>query len=521
MKKIFYSLTFILTLSFAITAQAEQLQLTTYYPAPYGAYDKLLLVPRTPLSGSCQTGTLYMEDIGNGDGEIRLCDKGIWAPISGHWKQENDDIFLVDTATNPDLFVGIGTTNPGARLSVQGYGNSATTASLNMTNSDGNSILYARDDRNVGIGTTNPSANLDINNNGDLTGDPLGSNLWFRLSGGSTIDHGRIWAQYSNTQAPILVMEDDDDPSRIQFQQVGTGTESTPEFVSWVGMGKKNSSDIALMGGKVGIGTTDPLSNLHIKAPSPSIILEREDNAQAAALAFFPNGAISPTNMYWAMGLNLNSNHFVIANDSNTSFPNNIRFTIKDDGKVAMGGNHIPQTDLHIKGNGVLRLEDTSVAIDFINENSGDDNFSIASWGGSKDMLRFRSNKDGTWDDIVQFESDGDVWVEDDVTADEYKTHSDVRLKKNILPLTDALSRVTQLRGVNYQWRDTDKDQGKIQMGLIAQEVEEVFPEVVSTDEDGFKSVAYSKLVAALIEAVKELKAENDDLKLRIEKIEK
>jgi len=50
-------------------------------------------------------------------------------------------------------------------------------------------------------------------------------------------------------------------------------------------------------------------------------------------------------------------------------------------------------------------------------------------------------------------------------------------------------------------------------MGLIAQEVEEIFPEVVSTDSKGYKSVAYGKLVGALIEAVKELKSEVDFLK--------
>ena len=60
-----------------------------------------------------------------------------------------------------------------------------------------------------------------------------------------------------------------------------------------------------------------------------------------------------------------------------------------------------------------------------------------------------------------------------------------------------------------------------MQIGLIAQEVEELFPELVITDEDGIKSVDYSKMVPVLVEAIKELKSENDDLKARLERLEK
>jgi hypothetical protein len=89
---------------------------------------------------------------------------------------------------------------------------------------------------------------------------------------------------------------------------------------------------------------------------------------------------------------------------------------------------------------------------------------------------------------------------------------SDVRLKQDITPIHNPLERVAQLRGVNYRWNDENMGRG-LQMGVIAQEVEAIFPEVVSTDDQGYKSVAYHKLVAALIEAVKELKTENDALK--------
>ena len=89
---------------------------------------------------------------------------------------------------------------------------------------------------------------------------------------------------------------------------------------------------------------------------------------------------------------------------------------------------------------------------------------------------------------------------------------SDARLKEDVQPLTDALDKVSQLQGVSFQWKDTTRGEGR-HIGVIAQDVEPVFPEVVSTDSDGYKSVAYDKLVAPLIEAVKTLKAENDALR--------
>ena len=96
---------------------------------------------------------------------------------------------------------------------------------------------------------------------------------------------------------------------------------------------------------------------------------------------------------------------------------------------------------------------------------------------------------------------------------------SDARWKTDIAPLNDALAKVTQLRGVSFRWKDATRGAGT-QIGVIAQEVEPVFPELVSTDSEGYKSVAYAQLVAPLLEAVKALKAENDDLKRRITALE-
>ena len=77
---------------------------------------------------------------------------------------------------------------------------------------------------------------------------------------------------------------------------------------------------------------------------------------------------------------------------------------------------------------------------------------------------------------------------------------SDIDLKKNIQTITNALDKVLQLRGVEFDWKSTNEHQ----IGVIAQEVENIIPEVV-VGENGDKAVAYGNLVSVLIEAIKEL----------------
>jgi chromosome segregation ATPase len=105
-------------------------------------------------------------------------------------------------------------------------------------------------------------------------------------------------------------------------------------------------------------------------------------------------------------------------------------------------------------------------------------------------------------------DSSGNVHASGTVTQS-----SDVRLKRDIHPIDGALDAVTGLQGVTYYWKDSEKEQSK-QIGLIAQDVEKVFPEVVKTDAEGFKSVAYQNLVAPLISALREVRQwmfEKDD----------
>lgn len=88
---------------------------------------------------------------------------------------------------------------------------------------------------------------------------------------------------------------------------------------------------------------------------------------------------------------------------------------------------------------------------------------------------------------------------------------SDARFKKNVSPISNGLQKILAMNGVTYDWRrdefpDRNFLSGK-QYGLIAQELEKVIPELVDTDEDGWKSIEYSHIVPVLIEAIKEQQA--------------
>ncbi len=141
--------------------------------------------------------------------------------------------------------------------------------------------------------------------------------------------------------------------------------------------------------------------------------------------------------------------------------------------------------------------------------------------GGARTRLEFRTHNNANLDPRMIIDPDGNVGIGKENPS--YKldingairgtniSPSDARFKTNITTLENALEKVTNLRGVTYEWTEPSKGVGD-QIGVIAQEVEEVFPEVVSTDNDGYKSVAYAKLVGPIIEAVKTLDKENQKL---------
>jgi hypothetical protein len=126
------------------------------------------------------------------------------------------------------------------------------------------------------------------------------------------------------------------------------------------------------------------------------------------------------------------------------------------------------------------------------------------------------NNSNGAWEVIDNAYSQVIMALEDNgnmTIAGTLTENSDRSLKTNIQTIPNALEKTLQLRGVEYDRISTNKHE----IGLIAQEVEQIFPELVS-EANGIKSVAYSKVVSILIESIKELKQEIDTLREQINK---
>jgi hypothetical protein len=101
---------------------------------------------------------------------------------------------------------------------------------------------------------------------------------------------------------------------------------------------------------------------------------------------------------------------------------------------------------------------------------------------------------------------------------------SDIRFKENITPIENALDKISKISGNTYDWKEENKIEHGYEgndVGVIAQEIEAVLPQLVQTRENGYKAVKYDKLVALLIEGIKEQQTQIHSLTIEIENLKK
>ena len=153
--------------------------------------------------------------------------------------------------------------------------------------------------------------------------------------------------------------------------------------------------------------------------------------------------------------------------------------------------------------------------------------------GGGSDQIRMQNggdlviyNGDNSGTTRLYCDVNGVLNVSGEIRASSNITayySSDRRLKENIIPITDPLVKLNKINGVNFNWKDSEIEKRggedgyfvrKADVGVIAQEIQEVIPEAVATREDGTLAVNYEKIIPLLIESIKELQA-------KIEKLEK
>lgn len=239
-------------------------------------------------------------------------------------------------------------------------------------------------------------------------------------------------------------------------------------------------------GGSVGIGTANPGTRLEVQAPTSGTF----------------NTAFRGRSNDGAKHIDLN-----IQNDGNANFGGN--FTNFGIGTINPGA----RLEVQAPTSGTLntafrgRSNNGLKHIDLNIQNDGKANF-----GG--DFYGFGI---GTTDPQAELEVNGTMM------ALNFSNLSDLRWKKNIKPLENSLSKLSSLQGVDYEWKKEEYPDmnfnDRTQIGFIAQDVEKIIPEVVTTADNGYKSVSYEKLVPVLTEAIKDQQKQIEELKIAIEQL--
>jgi hypothetical protein len=138
--------------------------------------------------------------------------------------------------------------------------------------------------------------------------------------------------------------------------------------------------------------------------------------------------------------------------------------------------------------------------------------------GGDFNLRRVGINRMPT---TYTLEVNGQIWANGEAISHGAVTWSDERYKQDISQLDNALEVVSRLRGVTYNWRQADFPEMHFtegrQIGFIAQEVEKVYPDLVFTDQSGYKAVSYEKVTPLLLEAIKDQQKQINELRSQVE----
>jgi len=407
--------------------------------------------------------------------------------------------------------VGIGTTSPGAKLEVRQA--ASDTYAVKVSSNDGTAMAVITNQGNVGIGTTNPSQKLTVYKStaGDLAsfgGNSANVPIYLHLSGDSNLNYigGNVY--YNGTNLTI-----DYTDRNSAFLKFSPG--SNPLFsIGYASAGPNPRTETLALSmdnaGNVGIGTAAPSNKLTVDIGSAGpvdsgiTIVGNTSSFGDLGLRIKNTG---PGGIEWYIdSTNNNSGYgggklaFVPGIGSSPAM------VLTNTGNVGIGTTG-PSGRLHVRStdtvNCAMRVDNPSgTSIVYVSTSS---NVGIGTTSpGYK--LQVGVSGDGT-----------------SAIANAWNTFSDIRLKEIIgnINSDEALNQVLKLQAVKFCYKNDETKKQNI--GLIAQEVEKIVPEVVTTDdtEEHYKSIAYDKLVPILIEAIKEQQKEIEKLRLEIEELRK
>ena len=472
---------------------------------------------------------------------------------NGYWTPNGSDIYNTNSAN-----VGIGTDSPDAKLFIQ-YADATT-----------NAVLRTRLDATYGLGISNEwvstyvsklqlgrigagqTSNIDFiydiagTEYGSIKRNYAASSLKFER-GGTTdmiIDGSGNVGIGKTLPERVLHLDANQGRAIIQLDKggdkiisMGTGSSATNADDTILQMFNEGSELVRIFtegdswfnGGDVGIGETSPTYKLHVVSSSTPVAIFTGGN----------NAYVDFSDPSSSVRLQ-NSGHSYFGTQTNTNlnFKTNgsQRMTILAGGNVGIGPsvtnpihklevrdgtisgeiakfsaiNPLVVIEASSAGNAALFLKPNATGSkrgEFRVTNADDYGFiwtADTSVSGTAYMELEASSTGG-----------GDLTVKGDVIA--YGAPSDKKYKENIRPIESALDKAMQLQGVTFDWKDNDSILDiKEDIGFIAQDVEKVLPELVRENKKGNLSLRYQGITPILLEAIKELKAEIEELKKQI-----
>jgi hypothetical protein len=375
----------------------------------------------------------------------------------------------------------------------------------------------------VGIGTTNPSVKFEVVGNTNIVGTLEASS--YTLNGNPLVDASIEFFTFATNNVDIFRLPGNIGIGTSVFTQKLTvlGNVSAGQFISTVTSGtapfivlsdtQVTNLNASFLRGKVPptgeiIGTTDTQTLTNKTLTSPII---NGGSFSSAGITF--NGSTSGSTILQASAVASGVLTLPAATDTLVGRITTDTLTNKT---LAAGSNTITGlTNTNLSGTaGITNANLANSTISGIALGSNLNALSFGSYltsagsynGSTARNVSVAGTSVNTGNTLVARDISGD-FTAGTITATDFNSTSDLNLKENIKTIENSLNTLTQLRGVSFDWKET----GKGSYGVIAQELEEILPDLVNNGE--VKSVNYNGIIGVLIEAVKELCEEVKELK--------